>query len=138
MSLRNWTQNLFGVENFESKKLNVLKMVSITSILIIALASSIVDQMQVLKHIWLAGFGSFAVFQVYRKIIFVKIAQEMNLSYDLKINSMLILLFYILSWFSGPGLLTAFFNLTSISACIMLIKPLVPRFYFPIFAAIIV
>ena len=138
MTYLNWTKELFLRSSFESEKLSALNKAIISSVVIIVFASSFLDQMQVMIHIWLAVSASLLTFQLYKRVIFVKLQADMMTTSNFKINSVVIIFTHILSWISGPGLITAFINLLEISASIMLIKPYLPKYYFPSIAALTV
>jgi hypothetical protein len=114
------------------KDASVFKKTCIYLLIIFAVSTSFFDDMGVMKHIWLASFASYLVFQFYNHVVLPKLDAEL-LSYNsnLKASVFAISVSYILSSMSGAGLMTAFLNLICISATISIILPMLPKYYFP-------
>ena len=88
--------------------------------------------MGIIKHVWIATLAAYLVFQFYKTIILPKLDAEL-LAYHSKLRADIFALSvsYILSSMAGAGLMTAFLNLVCISAAIMIVFPMLPKYYFP-------
>ena len=122
--------------SFESEKMNVSAKISFTSVLILAVVTSWLDDMGTMKHIWLAAFGAFGVFELYRLVVLPKVNSQMKMSSNFRANICMIVLTYCLGCTSGAGLLTAVLNVTGMAAFILLLNPLLPNLYYPTMLAL--
>lgn len=117
---------------YETQKLSLLYKSFITFLSISFIVTSLADDLGIMKHIWIAGMGAFVTFHLYRKYILPSLLTKMTVTdTEVRANTSMIILTYILGCTSGAGLLTAFINLTGICAAVMLIYPILPKFYFP-------
>lgn len=119
-------------DEYGSQKLSLLSISCIALLSVSCVATTMADELGIMKHVWIAGIFAFATFHLYRKYILPTLLTKSTVTdTDFRANSSMILLTYIVGCTSGAGFLTAFINLIGIGALVSLIHPRLPKLYYP-------
>ena len=115
---------------FEAQKVSLFTKSCFALLVIAFVGSSFVDELGIVKHIWIAGLAAFSTFKLHREYILPAVLTKMSVTdSDFRANSYIVIFSYILGSTSGAGLLTAFINLIGMSAAVSLIHPFLPKCY---------